>query len=202
MNWFLTSKPAYEPVKVSTSSANPRHYESFSIPKIRGFKIAFLNAGTIPGHLDELRLGMQTNCFDILAINETRLDSTFNDSEIGIEGYTIVQRDRFRLGGGLAIYIRNSIHFIIQHDLSDSVLEFLCFEIRKPKVKPFLVSTWYKPPGTTIDLFDKFEVLLSRIEATGLESTIIGDFYCNMISRPFDNPTKHLIELCESFQYT
>ena len=141
---------------------------------------------------------MQTNCFDILSINETRLDSTFNDSEIGIEGYTIVRRDRFRLGGGVAIYIRNSINFIIRHDLSDSVLEFLCVEIRKPKVKPFLVSTWYRPPGTTIDLFDKFEVLLNRIEATGLES----DFNCNMISRPFDNPTKHLIELCEASLYT
>ena len=129
----------------------------------------------------------KTNSYDILAINETPLDSNFNDSEIGIEGYTIVRRDRFRLDGGVAIYIRNSTDFIIRHDLSDSVLEFLCVEIRKQKVKPFLVSNRYRPPGTTIDLFDKFEVLLNRIEATGLESTIIDDINCNMISRPFDN---------------
>jgi exonuclease III len=44
--------------------------------------------------------------FDILAINETKLDSSISDSEIYIHGYTIIRKDRNRNGGGIAIYIK------------------------------------------------------------------------------------------------
>ena len=36
-------------------------------------------------------------------------------------------------------------------------LECLTFEISKPHSRPFLVSTWYKPPNSPPDLFNDFE---------------------------------------------
>ena len=55
-------------------------------------------------------------------------------------------------GGGVAMYVRNVIDFKIRSDLSDPDLEFLCIEIQKPRAKPFLISNWYRPPNSPIEL--------------------------------------------------
>ena len=75
-------------------------------------------------------------------------------------------------------------------------------EIQKPRAKPFLISNWYRPPNFPIELFDKFEVLLAKIEAENVESNILGDINCDMMAVTPANETRHLIELCELFQYT
>ena len=48
---------------------------------------------------------------DILAINETRLDSSIQNGEVSIPGYTLERKDRHRNGGGVALYTRNSINY-------------------------------------------------------------------------------------------
>ena len=145
---------------------------------------------------------MQSQSLDILALSETRLDNTVTDPAVSIAGYTLVRRDRCRSGGGVAVYIRNVIDFKIRSDLSDPDLEFLCIQIQKPKAKPFLLSNWYRPPNSPIELFDKFEVILGKIEAENIESNILGDINCDMMAISPANETRHLIELCESYQYT
>ena len=144
------------------------------------YKLLFLNIASLPKHIDELRLNMQHQYLDILVLNETRLDETISNSEISIDKYTLVRNDRTRHGGGVAMYIRNSINFNLRNDLHDEALEFLCVEISKPKVKPFLISTWYRPPNSCKDLFDKLQVILDKIEFLGIENNIIGDLNCNM----------------------
>ena len=102
--------------------------------------MAFLNIVSLPKHLDELRLRMQSQFLDLLALSETRLDDTLTDSDLSIEGYEIIRRDRNRGSGGVAMYIRNSIDYKIRTDLTDHDLEFLCVEIRITGVKSFLLS--------------------------------------------------------------
>ena len=123
---------------VDKSDSNTHKQTNFNLPKHRGFKIAFLNIASLPKHIDELRPNMQHQYLDILVLNETRLDETISNSEISIDKYTLVRNDRARHGGGVAMYIRNSINFNLRNDLHDEALEFLCVEISKPKVKPFL----------------------------------------------------------------
>jgi len=42
---------------------------------------------------------MLSQPFDILAINESRLDHTISNGEVNIPGYVIERRDRNRSGG-------------------------------------------------------------------------------------------------------
>ena len=51
-----------------------------SILKTRGFKIGTLNIASLHKHIDELIVVMENQPFDILAVNETRLDETTPDS--------------------------------------------------------------------------------------------------------------------------
>ena len=125
--------------------------------------------------------------FDVLAINESRMDETVTDNEVHLAGYTIIRKDRNRQGGGVALYVRSTINYTRRKDLEDDDLEFLCIEIRKPKTKTILVGTWYRPPNSSIELFNNFEAILNRLEDTNLEVSLAGDLNCNISSTSPDN---------------
>jgi exonuclease III len=111
-------------------------------PKLKGFKVGHLNIASLMKHKDELSIFITKNSFDVLCINETRLDSSIYNSEVEIAGYDLIRKDRNRNGGGVAIYVRNVIPYINRTELSPDTVEAICLEIRKPKSKPLLVSTW------------------------------------------------------------
>ena len=145
-----------EPVQnlQSSQSYSSLNRLNLILPKRSGFKLASLNITSLVKHIDELRVFLASNEIDVLAINETRLDATISDNEVHVHGYEIVRRDRKpngRHGGGVCIYIRNAINFSIRHDLSIDQLENLCISIKKHKSKPFLVSTWYRPPSSPVE---------------------------------------------------
>ena len=154
----------------------------FGIQKLKGFVIGSLNIGSLVKHIDQLGINMKNQTVDNLAINESRLDDTINN-------YILTRRDRSRHGGGVAIYVRNPIQFKLRNDLREDDLEFLCIEINKSKTKPFLISTWYRPPNASVELFEKFNCILTKIESLHFESTIIGDFHCNVLADVLDNNT-------------
>ena len=64
---------------------------------------------------------MKSDCrrdkdIDILAVNETKLDSDIKDN-VAIEGYTIKRMDRNRQGGGVAFYVRDTVGFKSRDDI-------------------------------------------------------------------------------------
>lgn len=81
---------------------------------------------------------MSTKPVDVLAINETRLGHTISNGEIHLPGYIIERKHRNRSGGGVALCIKNTVNYkCIPHQEND--LEFLCIQVSKPKIKPFMV---------------------------------------------------------------
>ena len=116
-------------------------------------------------HIDQLRIYMLPKTVDILAINETRLDSSILNGEVSIPGYTLERKDRNRSGGGVALYIRDSINYKRLNDLPDANLELISIQVSKPRVKPFIVCTWYWPPGSTVELMDRFEAVLQKLDS-------------------------------------
>ena len=84
-----------------------------TLRKTRGFKLASLNVGSLNKHIDEVKVLLFDISIDVLAINETRLDSTISDNEMHVPGYEIVRRDRNvngRTGGGVCFYVRCNIN--------------------------------------------------------------------------------------------
>ena len=60
---------------------------------------------------------------DILAINETRLDFDIPKELVSIQGYTWISRDRNRFGGGIGLYIRNTVNCRERLDLNSNEIE-------------------------------------------------------------------------------
>lgn len=72
--------------------------------------MASLNITCLPRHIGELRSWLSFNQnVDILAINETRLDSSVPNESVKISNYEIIRNDRNRQGGGVCIYVRNTL---------------------------------------------------------------------------------------------
>ena len=109
---------------------------------------------------------MEDKTIDILGLNETKLDKTLiPDSQVDIEGYDILRRDRNRNGGGVGWYMRQSLNYVNRQNLSSHEdLKILTVEIKKSKSKPFLQTTWYRSPGSKVEIYDKFESYLLKLD--------------------------------------
>ena len=73
--------------------------------------MASLNICGINTHIDELRLFIRGKGIHVLGINETELGEGFPDHLVYIDGFEIVRKDRDKLGGGVALYICDSVNF-------------------------------------------------------------------------------------------
>ena len=61
----------------------------------RGLVMACLNINSLVSHIDDLRIfTSQSKGIDILAINETKLDSIIKDNEVHLPGYDVIRKDR------------------------------------------------------------------------------------------------------------
>ena len=58
---------------------------------------------------------MDTCALDILSINKTRLNDKIDDTEIKINGYSVIRKDRNRDGGGID-YVKSSISAKVRQD--------------------------------------------------------------------------------------
>ena len=99
--------------------------------------------------------------------NETRLDSSSQTGIVSIPGYNLERIDRNRHSGGVVLYITDTItcHYKRLTALPDDHLELIAIQVSKPKVKPVVVSTCYRPPRSTVDIINKFENVLHKLES-------------------------------------
>ena len=110
-----------------------------SKPNNACLNILYLNARSILPKLDELRVLCVVNSYDIVRVVESWLSNDIVNSELFIPGYTIVRKDRNRHGGGIIVFVRNSLPCIVlpfQNFTSlHSQLEFLplCIEFCEHK---------------------------------------------------------------------
>ena len=139
--------------------------------------------------------------FDILCINETRLDKTIKNSEIGLQGYDLTRRDRNRNGGGVAIYVRNNISYAERSASVPENVEALCIEVINPNAKPILISTWYRPPNSNSEILAFFLIFLQSIDKENREIIITGDFNIDLMPSDIENSNlKRLKEMLNTYQ--
>ena len=94
----------------------------------KGLKFIHLNCTLLLKNIDELRHLNARICPDFCASSEKHI--MIHDSEVKIDGYNIVRKDRDRHGGGVAAYIKTNLNFIVHHDLMSDELELLSIELQ------------------------------------------------------------------------
>ena len=77
---------------------------------------------------------------------------SISDDLVSVPNYDIIRFDRNRNGGGVCIYINNTISYSnLSHRVPDN-LEPVCIEVHKPYTKPFIIGSIYRPPNCSVEI--------------------------------------------------
>ena len=161
-------------------------------------------------NIDEIRVFLHNNAIHILVLNETLLDDSISDNELHIRDYNLIRKDRNRNGGGVAIYIRNSISYDLINSVVLDPLELLLIKVRPKSSTPFLFLSWYRPPDIKIEIMDKYESALAFVDSFHSNVIVMGDVNCgirkvfksNVIKRYEVSNKLYSMEQVNTTQYT
>ena len=117
-------------------------------------------------------------------MSETWLKSSMLISVYNVPNYSFVHTCRdSKIGGGVALYISESVDFLERPDLTinNSFLQTAFIEIVDANSKNIIVGNIYRPPYTDIDSFlGELDSLLSSIQTETKLLYLMGDYNINL----------------------
>ena len=107
--------------------------------------IAYLNINSLRKKI--LRAICLKSSIDILCVDETKLDASYQNAQFHIEGYQFppFRRDRNKHGGGKMVFVRNDIIAKRLESLEGKESETICIEFTISK-KKWCTTFAYRPP--------------------------------------------------------
>ena len=156
---------------------------------ISGLKFISMNINSIRGKKLELLAFLDFNQPHVVAIQETKIDSSIATSELFPETcpYSVYRKDRNIHGGGVMLLVHKDMsHMPITELENDS--ESIWVKVFANKTSHF-VASWYRPPGSTSEEFQLFREQLDYIrthyKGKKLPSIhVLGDFNFKDIDWP------------------
>ena len=137
------------------SCDTPSLLNKLKLKNVNRLVIGHLNINSLPHKFDQLKSIIGKN-IDILVITETKIDSSFPNSQFGIEGFSMPYRfDRNRLSGGIIVYVRDDIPSkqLTRHKFPEDI-EGIFIEVNLRKTK-WLIFGAYRPPSQSAQYFFK-----------------------------------------------
>lgn len=127
----------------------------------------------------------------VLSVNETWLDSSIPDANIFIPGYNVHRRDRTTHGGGVCLYIRNTLQY--KSVTAFQTLEGIALTIRLPSASrrqqfTAAICSVYRPPASNIVFWADLKRELDPLISSHEHAVVLGDFNTNILE-----PTSHHI---------
>ncbi|KAK4823680.1 hypothetical protein QYF61_005651 [Mycteria americana] len=138
-------------------------------------KCLYTNARSMGNKQKKLEAIVHQENYDMVAITETWWDNSHNWS-VAMDGYKLFRRDRRgRRGGGVALYIRESLDSLELNDCDDRV-ECLWVRIRgKANKADIVVGVCYRPPNQDEETDELFYKQLGEASRS-LALVLVGDF--------------------------
>ena len=124
--------------------------------------ILLFNARSLFNKIDELTIIINQQNADVIMVTETWLTDVIPDEALHIPDFNIVTRkDRpTRRGGGVAVYIRESLPFKIRPDFYNSDYECLWITLRPKwlprKISKLALARVYLPPSMNTEALESF----------------------------------------------
>ena len=135
-----------------------------------------INVNSLLPKIEEIRFIAKKSKATVIGISETKLDETIFDAESYIEGYSIVQCDRDRKGGGVACYIKHDICFSTKNILSKNI-EVIFVDLLLPRIKRISVDIVYRPPEDT----NFFSIICRNFKFFKHVIIVLGDMNINIL---------------------
>ena len=136
--------------------------EKFKLKHAKNMIISHYNINSIRHKFIEMRNILDLQLCDILGISETKLDNSFPLSQFCVENYKLYRQDRNSRGGGIMIYVKDTIpHRIIkEHSGEKNLIDFITIELTTQRGK-WNLTYIYCPPRVPNNLLKDFMHSLS-----------------------------------------
>lgn len=158
--------------------------------------IATINTQSLLSSLTEFKQMIEDYNFDIVCVTETWLQNKTQEKYVQIPDYVFKGNHRGSKGGGVGIYLKESITFKERTDIPkiDPSIEQFWVEVNgKNKNSHYLVGCIYQPSskeGEKREWCDKFEHLLSQVYAKWHGPIVIcGDFNIDLLTKSVSQET-------------
>ena len=116
------------------------------------FQISFSNIRGLRANFDEVSYFLQERSPDLLALSETRLDSSVSSSEFTPDGYTLHRMDKAP-SHGLALLAKSSLPLRRLRESEDPRHEYLAFLAPLPNIT-FILFFLYRSPSTDCEILN------------------------------------------------
>ena len=173
------------------------------------FSLIHMNIRSAPKHLDEFTCYIDSLDipFTVIGLSETWLKES-NADLYNIDGYNTERNIRIdKMGGGVSLYIKMHIQYIVRDDLSYTlpIVESKFVEINKECVqfnKNVVVGIIYRPPNTDAQEFSAhISDILHKIRSENKLCYLIGDFNLNLLNCESHSPTAEFVEMMYSYMF-
>ena len=182
-----------------TISSDPSHNQQMHTIDLnlrnKGINIGHLNIQGICGEklvkfseLQTLLTAPENDNVHVFGLSESKLKAHKPTNVFKIKGFqTPFRKDNYSNGGGgLIVYVRNSINARRREDLETHDIPCLWLEISPTNGRSFLVGNLYRPPNSTVEFCDRFEDFIDVISKEDKEFIILGDFNRNLLNDDID----------------
>ena len=142
------------------------------------FSILHLNINSIYNKIDEIDNILSLN-YEIVMLNETKLDSSIPNAFYKNVNYNIIRLDRTRNGGGIIVFIRREYTYTSNMYTN---IEAITFKVTLKKNTCTFISTYKPPSKNDKDYLDDLELLLCDIDQNQ-PIFIIGDLNMDLKSK-------------------
>ena len=168
---------------------NSHYYDIIDFSRIKKyphqFSIFHVNLRSLSAHIDELHQLLNTLNFnfDVIGISETKEQISGFLKNVSINGYDLHSQYTSSATGGVALYIKSNLDYVIREDLSilDDDFETIWVEIKNKKSQNILCCSSYRHPNTEIEKFNKYiDKVMTKITKENKLIFCMGDF--NVIS--------------------
>ena len=138
--------------------------------------------------------------FKVICITETWCsDNSMNHNLFELPQYkSIHQVRRAGKGGGIAVFLHESLTFNIRHDLSvnNADIEALCVEIINKKSKNILINTQYRQPAGNFNEFEAYlNTFLAKSKTTDKTCFLVRDLNLNLIDYQSNVKVRNFVNL-------
>ena len=155
---------------------------------------------SLSAHLDELQLLLTALKlkFDISGISETKEQAHGFSSNVNFNGYTLHSQHSKCSAGGVALYVKSTLDYMLRDDLSviENEYETLWVEIKSSKSQNVLCCCAYRHSNTDVKKFNEYvDQTMHKISISKENKLIflIGDFNINLLNYNSHNKKKDFL---------
>ena len=122
--------------------------------------------------------------------------SPYRVKNVNLNGYSFHSLHSKSAAGGVALYVKTNLAFIIREDMSvlEDEFETLWVKIKNKKSQNILCCCAYRHPNTEIEKFNKYiDGIITKISKENKIMFCMGDFNVNLLNYDMHSHTNNFV---------